>query len=202
VDGGAATLTYAYAGSGPAAGISCAASMRMTAYKVGLIEDGGTVYNFSPSLGETAQVKATITPEPPSVGIQGHHLKIEIVRETTGGDQHIDWLDVTDEPSYGWARSVDFASRGFTWDGIPDVFGSSAGQATGLDVFTGLVANVSRVLPTVTLDQPVPPPLYTAVASIRRNSDGAVMCEARRRIFVPQVVKITYDADEVTMTKA
>ncbi len=202
VSNGMATITYAYIGEGGASNITCSALLKMTVAHIALIEDETTDYNFSPSLGETAQVRAAVIPQLPLGGMPGCHFKIEIIRETENGNQHIDWLDVTDEPTYGWARTLDFSSKLFVWDGVPDVFGSSAGQATGTDVFSGLSGSASRILPAVTLNEPVPPPLYTAVASIRRNSDGMVLCEARKRIFVQQVVKITYDADAITMTKA
>jgi hypothetical protein len=54
----------------------------------------------------------------------------------------------------------------------------------------------------VTAGQPVPPPFVTAVARIVRDSDGATMCEARKRVFIPQVVKIVYDADAAATVKA
>lgn len=202
VSNSTATLNYAYIGTGDAAGLSCSASLKVTAFGLIFVEDTETDYNFSPSLGETGTVKVAVIPAPPVSGIPGHHFKVKIVRETTSGDQHIDWLDVTDEVGYTSWREVDFSSKVFAWDGIPDVFGASADPATGLDVFTGLVANVSRALPAVTLDQCVPPPLYTAVAAIRRNSDGTVICEARKRIYVPQVVKLTYDTNAVACIKA
>jgi len=176
----------------------------MTAFEVGFVEDGETLYNFSPSQGETNVMKVAVLPEPPETGIPGHHFKIEIVRETQGGgDQHIDWVDVNGENTYGRSRGVDFDELPFKWNGVPVVpFGSAASQALGKDVFVGVAASTNRLLPAVTLNQPVPPPFYTAVASIRRDSDDTVVCEARKRILVPQVVRITYDSDAVTELKS
>jgi hypothetical protein len=48
----------------------------------------------------------------------------------------------------------------------------------------------------------VPPPFVTAVAKIIKKSNQTVMSEARRRVFIPQVVKLTYDADAVASVKA
>jgi hypothetical protein len=178
-------------------------SATLNVVKVELVDDETTVYNFSPSLGETANILANVTPAPPAEGFPGYHFSVQIVREIEGnGEQPIDWLDVTDEAAYGCTRKVDFSSKSFTWSGIPGAFGASADPATGRDAFTGVAANASRLFPAVTIGQCVPPPFVTAVAKIICDSDGTVMCEARKRIFVQQVVKIAYDADAVTMTKA
>ncbi|MCL1920923.1 MAG: hypothetical protein FWG50_07575, partial [Kiritimatiellaeota bacterium] len=45
-----------------------------------------------------------------------------------------------------------------------------------------------RQFPAVTVNQPVPPPFYTAVAMIKDGN--TIVSEARKRIFVPQVVKV------------
>jgi hypothetical protein len=89
------------------------------------------------------------------------------------------------------------------WDGVPETpFGDSAAQAQGPDSFAGVSASFNRVLPAVTLGQCVPPPIYKAVATIRRNSDGAVLCEDRQTILVPQVVKMVYEGDAVTLLRS
>jgi hypothetical protein len=172
--------------------------------KVDIIEDTTTDYNFSPSLGEQAALKVKVEPTPPAGGYGGLYFKLEIVRELQGGgEQHIDWLDVDDDPAYGWARYVDFGTISFVWNGIPSLaFGNSAAQAQCPDIFTGVSASFSRVLPAVSLGQCVPPPVYTAVATIRRESDGAVLCEDRQRILVPQVVKMVYDTNAVTLLRS
>jgi hypothetical protein len=54
----------------------------------------------------------------------------------------------------------------------------------------------------VTAGQPVPPPFVTAVARIVRDSDGATMCEARKRVCIPQVVKFVYEPAAVTCVKS
>jgi hypothetical protein len=82
------------------------------------------------------------------------------------------------------------------------LYGSSAPQADGRDSFQGVASSAARKFPTVTAGQPVPPPFVTAVARIVRDSDGATMCEARKRVCIPQVVKMVYDADAVATVKA
>jgi hypothetical protein len=155
-------------------------------------------------LCETGTVKVAVAPAPPEAGIPGHHFRIEIVRETQGGgDQHVDWIDVSGDNTYGRSRGIDFRGMTFKWDGIPVApFGSAANQAQGRDVFVGVAASANRLLPAVTLGQPVPPPFVTAVAKIVRDSDGTVVAEARKRIFVPQVIKITYDTESAVLMKS
>ena len=173
---------------------------RIIVPKVEFLESAGTRYNFSPSLGEEAAVDVKVTPAPPEDGFPGVHFRLGIVRETAGGgEQEIDWLDVDDTPAYSRVRAVDFQQKRFTWNGIPNpsLFGNSAPQASGRDSFQGVSDSAVRILPAVTAGQPVPPPFVTAVAKIVSNSDQSTVCEARKRICIPQVVKLVYDADAV-----
>jgi len=173
--------------------------------KVEFLESAGTRYNFSPSLGEEAAVDVKVIPASPEDGFPGVHFRLGIVRETAGGgEQEIDWLDVDDTPAYSRVRAVDFQQKRFTWNGVPNpsLFGNSAPQASGRDSFQGVSDSAVRILPAVTAGQPVPPPFVTAVAKIVSDSDQSTVCEARKRICIPQVVKITYEADAVTMIKA
>jgi hypothetical protein len=172
--------------------------------KLEFLESAGTRYNFSPSLGEEAAVDVKVTPAPPEDGFPGVHFRLGIVRETAGGgEQEIDWLDVDDTPAYSRVRAVDFQQKRFTWNGIPNpsLFGNSAPQASGRDSFQGVSDSAVRILPAVTAGQPVPPPFVTAVAKIVSNSDQSTVCEARKRICIPQVVKLVYDADAITLIK-
>ena len=201
---GSATLTVSFRGSGSLTNYTCETSVDITAWGLEFVEDAGTRYNFSPSLGETGTVKVAAV-NLPEGGMPGHHFRIEIVRETAGGgEQHIDWLDMTEGGTHDLTRPADFtAMPPFRWGGVPSQgFGSSAPQAEGRDSFQGVSASAARALPAVTLGQPVPPPFVTAVATVRRNSDQTVVASARRRVCIPQVVKLVYDADAVTRLMA
>ena len=190
---GAATLTFAFTGTGVASNYACSASLDITAWGVRFVEDGTTRYNFSPSCGEAGKLRAAVTRPPPGQ-YGGLLFQIEIVRELAGGtDQHIDWVDMLPESViYANTRDADFTSKLFTWSGVPHpVFGDSAPAATGRDVFQGFSESVKIKFPAVTAGQPVPPPYYTAVARIR-DGNGNTLAEARKRIFVPQVVKFVY----------
>jgi len=181
------------------------ASLNITVLGLRFVEDSTTRHNFSPSLGETAEMRVEVIP-PPSGHYSGYTFHIGIVRELSNGtDQHIDWVNVQPEQGpgayYNW-RDVDFQSKVFTWNGIPSVpFGQSALISTGRDVFTGADGNTVNIrFPAVTAGQPVPPPFYTAVAMIK-GSNNNVITETRKRIFVPQVVKMVYEADAVSLMK-
>ena len=196
---GSATLTVSFRGSGSLTNYTCETSVDITAWGLEFVEDAGTRYNFSPSLGETGTVKVAAV-NLPEGGMPGHHFRIEIVRETAGGgEQHIDWLDMTEGGTHDLTRPADFtAMPPFRWDGVPSQgFGSSAPQAEGRDSFQGVSASAVRALPAVTVGQPVPPPFVTAVATVRRNSDQTVVASARRRVCIPQVVKMQYDQASV-----
>ena len=137
---GAATVTFTFEGTGNAAGFSHSDTLKVTTYGLHFVEDSTTRYNFSPSLGETADMRVAVV-SPPSGPYGGHSFHIGIVRELpNGADQHIDWVNVRPENVgyyYNW-RDVDFSERTFSWNGIPSVpFGHSAPVSTGLDVFTG-----------------------------------------------------------------
>jgi len=171
--------------------------------KVEFEEDTTTKYNFSPSLGEEANIKVKISPSFNYTDYSDYYFKLKIVRKTDGGgEQLIDWVDVGD-PHYTIAAIIDFENKLFAWNGIPsDAAGSSASQVQGVDEFAGVNATVKRELPAVTQGQPVPPPLYTAVAGIYRSSDQSLFCEASHKIFVPQVVLLQYDTDAADTMKA
>jgi hypothetical protein len=167
--------------------------------KVEFFESAFTDYDFSPSLSEEARIGVRIKPTPPDVGFEGLSFRLEIVRETENdGEQHIGWVKV-DADSTPESRPVSFASMAFDWNGLSS---AALESANGRDAFQGIAASSARVFPAVTAGQPVPPPFVTAVAKIVRNSDGFVVCEARRRVFVPQVVKLVYDADAETIVKS
>ena len=177
---------------------------RIIVPKVEFLDSAGTRYNFSPSLREEAAVDVKVTPAPPEDGFPGVHFRLGIVRETAGGgEQEIDWLDVDDAATYSRVRAVDFQQKRFTWNGIPNpsLFGKSAPQASGRDSFQGVSDSAVRILPAVTVGQPVPPPFVTAVAKIVSNSDQSTVCEARKRICIPQVVKLAYNSDAIACIK-
>ena len=78
---------------------------------------------------------------------------------------------------------------------------SSAPVSEGRDEFTGANGNKARrKFPAVTVNQPVPPPFYTAVAMIKDGN--TIVSEARKRIFVPQVVKMVYTPAAIATIRA
>ena len=196
-----ATLTYTFRGTGVASNYSYSATLKITTCGVRFVEDSTTRYNFSPSLEETAEMRVEVVSPSGTNVFHNCTFQIEIVRELSNGTiQRIDWVNVQPEQGpgtyYNW-RDVDFSSEVFTWNGIPSVpFGQTVSISTGRDVFQGLSENVNIKFPAVTAGKPVPPPFYTAVARIRQGN--TTLCETRKRIFVPQVVKMVYEADAVT----
>ena len=201
---GAASIDIAFQGEDVATNYTCSFSLPVTVVGLRFVETSETVYNFSPSLEETAKVRVEVIPYyTPS--LSGCTFQMEIVRELQNApDQHIDWVNV-DPGNVGYytiGRAVDFSAKTFAWDGIPEAppVGASAPIATGRDVFQGVSDSVNIKFPVVTYGQPVPPPFYTAVARIRQGS--TILCEARKRIFVPQVVKMAYNTDAVDLMKA
>jgi len=164
------------------------------------IEDS-TTDNFSPQLGEEATINVKLSPTPPSGGFPDMYFECEIIRKLQGGgEQHIQWIDV--DPSVSGvdlAREADFSTLALTWNGIPDPsLDGNASQATGPESFTGVSGSFNRILPAVTAGQCVPPPLYYAVARLKRASDQSVLCEDKKPIYVPQVVTVTYATDAIS----
>ena len=197
------TLTVFFTGTGSATNHGAGAKLEIEAWGLKFTESAGTRYNFSPSLGEEARLGVEIVTATAETGMPGCSFRLEIVRETASGDeQHIDWLDVEEGNVVANWTPATFSERIFEWDGIPSpLYGNSAPQASGRDSFQGLSAPAVRVFPAVTKGQPVPPPFYTAVAKIIKDSDQSVVCEARRRVFVPQVVRMEYSYASVNTIK-
>jgi hypothetical protein len=194
---GEAILAVSFAGSGEATNYTCSTFVSIAAFGPQFFESPQTDYNFSPSLGESGAFGVRLVNMPEDAS--GFSFKLEIVRETAGGgEQPIDWLDVVPGGTVANWSPADFTERVFAWDGIPSaLFGSSAPQAEGRDAFQGVSSSSARVFPAVTGGQPVPPPFVTAVAKIVRDGDQATVCEARKRVFIPQVVKMLYDQASV-----
>ncbi len=175
----------------------CEPSTNLTVVKVEFIENAETCYSFSPSLGEEANLKVQISPE---INLPGDEylFEIEIVRKLqSGNDQQIAFVAM--DEGGGSERNVDFGSETFSWDGIAGPYADRP-ISNGPDEFEGVSDDFNRGLPAVTASQPVPPPLYTAVARIREYGsiglpNGPILCEAEQTIYVPQVVKLKYDAD-------
>jgi predicted outer membrane repeat protein len=163
-----------------------------------IIEDSSTD-NFSPHLGETATLNVRLNPPPPQGGFSEFYIELQIVRELEGGGiQHIQWIDVDpNDPGINIARDADFASLALEWNGIPDPqLDGNAAQAIGPDVFEGVSGNFNRILPAVTAGEPVPPPIYHAVARLKYVSNQVTLDEFRWPVHVPQVVllELTQDA--------
>ena len=79
------------------------------------IDSNETIYNFSPSLQEAANLGVRILPE----SLTHNHFKpkvcfkLQIVREIYGDcEQHIDWVDV-DDPGYQNDRELNFSNKLF-----------------------------------------------------------------------------------------
>jgi hypothetical protein len=167
------------------------------------IEDSSTV-NFSPQLAEAATLNVRLDPPPPEGGYSGVFFELEIVRNLDGGvTQHIQWIDVIPAcPDIDRARNADFTTLSFTWNGIPHPqYDGNATLATGPDEFAGVSGNFKRILPAVTAGQPVPPPLYYAVARLKCVADQSVLAEDVRVIHVPQVVAMTYALSALDMLR-
>jgi len=167
------------------------------------LEDSSTD-NFSPQLGETATLNVKLDPPPPEGGFPGIYFELEIVRKLDGGGtQHIQWIDVDPiDPGIDLARDADFTSLALEWNGIPHPqVDGNASQAVGLDEFIGVSGNFKRILPAVTAGQPVPPPLYYAVARLRKVADHSILLEDERAIYVPQVVTVSYDSNAIDELK-
>lgn len=164
------------------------------------IEDSSTD-NFSPQLGEDATINVKLAPTPPSGGFPDMYFECEIVRALQGGsDQHIQWIDVDPSVSgVNLARGADFSTLALTWNGIPAPSDGNASQATGPETFTGVLGTYNRILPAVTAGQCVPPPLYYAVARLKYAADNSTLCEARRAIYVPQVVAVSYTTEAINL---
>jgi hypothetical protein len=179
--------------------------VKLVAIKVE-IEDTSTK-NFSPQLGETATLNVKLKPTPPSGGYPGLLFQLEIVRKLKdGSEQHVQWIHVepsTPPPPITIARHANFDTLSLTWNGIPSVMvDGNAALAEGPDVFTGVSASFNRILPAVTAGQCVPPPLYYAVARLRKTTSGhPVVCESVWSVYVPQVVQIEYDIAAMNILK-
>lgn len=162
-----------------------------------MIEDSSTD-NFSPHLGETATLNVRLNPPPPQGGYSEFFFEMQIIRELEGGGiQHIQWIDVDpNDPGINIARDADFTSLALEWSGIPDPqLDGNASQATGPDVFEGVSDSFNRVLPVVTAGEPVPPPIYHAIARMKYVSNQAILDEFKWPIHVPQVVLLELSQD-------
>ena len=127
------------------------------------------------------------------------HLEVELMRGTINGWQHVAWLDA-DPGAPGRQDAVVITNgwQGVTlrWDGVAT---EGAAPATSPDVFTQGVQPFNRVLPAVTSGKPLPPPFHTLFARIRKND--TVYAQASQRVYIPQVVKIQWDAAAVNLFK-
>ena len=159
--------------------------------------------NFSPHLGETNTIVIAaamhncthdVTPGETCT------FEIELMRETTNGWQHVAWLD-TDSGTAGRqdAFTITNGWQGATilWDGLAT---ENAAQSTSPDVFTQGTQPFNRVFPSVTSGKPLPPPFYTLFTRIRKND--AIYAQASQTVYVPQVVKIQWDAAAISCLAA
>ncbi len=179
----------------------CEPSTNLTMVKVEFLEDDDSVYNFSPALGEQAKFKVRVMPTPPSGGFPDVYFKLRIIRELKSGSfQPIDRINLSDDPGLiSDERDLDFGTKTWNWNGIPSsFFGDSADQAEGPAEFDGVNTNFHRLLPDVSQGEPVPPPIYTAVATIYKSADNSVCYEAEQSVYVPQVVllELSEEAEE------
>jgi hypothetical protein len=149
--------------------------------------------NFSPHLGETNVVSVTL----PGCrhGNEPGWLECEVMRETTVGWQHVAWVDMDDSTPavdrYGAATNLPHEAF-FDWDGRAQV---GLDPADHPDVFTGGTNSFHRAMPAVESGEPVPPPFHTLRVRLWNEVQDTVIAEEYRRFYVPQVVRITWDAD-------
>jgi hypothetical protein len=179
----------------------------ITLLKVEFVEDATSDYNFSPSLGEKGRLKVMVSPTPPAGGLADLGFRLYVVRETREGtDQFLEFVDVAD-PGYRIRREpLDIGTMTFEWDGIPHLGhgGSNQPEALGTHSFSGLstTESANRVLPSVTVGRPVPPPICTAVATVYLRSTGLAVCSARKHILIPQVVLLVYEPGAVSLLQS
>jgi len=177
-------------------------------YDMAFLQDQDTVYNFSPTMGEVSKLKYELLP---AVGVNtqvpGLVYEIEIVRELLNGDdQLVDEVNLDPNTIFTPRLSLDLtAPRVTEWNGIPKPLtfggggvGNTIPQSTGGgSPFQGVNAQFHRILPEIHVNQPVPPPLYTARLVVTRHmvigQPRVPVYETRKNVFVPQVVLIRYE---------
>ncbi len=183
----------------------CEPSTNLTVFELSFVDDDDSEYNFSPSLGEEAKLKVQIEP-PIDLPVDDYYFEIRIVRKSKNENiQHLGYLDVSECSDFPYASKVDFGVRVFTWNGV---VGGNHIAVYGDDEFEGDGETFYRFLPSIKAEDPVPPPLYTAIARIVKHNvpgvpvGGATICEAEQTIYVPQVVKLKYDADAIDLLRS
>ena len=151
--------------------------------------------NFSPHLGETLGMEATI----PGCGHTRDPgwLEIEVVREVVDELQHVASVDM-DPQTPGLDRYLETSALGgqslsFAWDGIAQV---GLPQADHPNIFNGPQGTIHRAMPEITSEEPVPPPFYTVRVRHWNSEKTEVLNEYSETVFIPQVVQI-YFAHEV-----
>jgi hypothetical protein len=156
--------------------------------------------NFSPHLGESTTFGCGAGCGHTSDYV-GQWVEIEVTRETVNGTQHVAWLDA-DPLTAGSQRRAQlpwaWQSTSSSWGGIAT---ESVAEAVSPDKFDEGVPPFHRILPAVVSGKPVPPPFHDLYVRIR---DGAtdtapVVAEISRRVYVPQVVKISWDSSVVSL---
>lgn len=158
--------------------------------------------NFSPHLSETNTIviaAAMHNCTHDATPGEGCTFEIELMRENTSGWQHVAWLDA--DPGTAGSQDAFTITNGWQgttlqWDGIAT---ESAAQATSPDVFTQGTQPFNRIFPTVTSGKPLPPPFYTLFTRIRKND--TIYAHASQTVYIPQVVKIQWDAAAVSLFK-
>jgi len=156
--------------------------------------------NFSPHLAETCLISVVL----PGCSCQNDPgwLEIEVRRETTGGFQHVAYLDM-DPSTPGVSRYGDTAKLlsqcAFTWNGMAR---ASLPLADHPDVFDGPMGSFNRAMPAIVAGSPVPPPFYTLVVRLWNPERSQIVDMVERKIYVPQVVNLVSFGGEEAFQKA
>ncbi len=188
---------------GHSSGLELKDSIRLTVIEVKFLEDETTIYNFSPSLGETGSFKVQVSPTPPDGGYTWLAFNLSVVRECDGGaEQFVDWIDVSDSLNSIRRLPLDFGTESFEWDGIRD-YGIDLPAASGPETFYGLSSteHAHRSLPASNVGEPVPPPICTVVARVYNPRTYEILSEARKHVFIPQVARLVYENDAVSLLR-
>ncbi len=153
--------------------------------------------NFAPLPGSNAGFSVTL----PGCTHQNEPgwLEAEIVRELLGTTQHVAYVDMDVSTSgvdrYG--NTVDIPNQlAFTWDGIAQ---SSLSESEYVEKFTQGNLPFHLAAPAVAAGQPVLPPYVTLIVRLWNPDKSAVIAEARRKIYVPQVVQVRWQSSAETL---
>ena len=147
---------------------------------------------FATALESSHGIEITL-PNCPHIFEPGYWVETEVMRETTAGWQHVDWVDASPaQPGRQKRVQIFGATHNMYWQADA---GESAALAESPAIFTSGKEPFRRALPAVISGEPYPPPYYTLFTRIRsENSDSSPVIESvKNDVYVPQVVKVTVE---------